>query len=51
MGYAISVCIAVGIIAAAAWILIRRIVSFKRTCGRSACENCPWSGTCNRKDK
>lgn len=38
--------IAAAIIGAAAWILIRRAVAFKRTKGRSACENCPYSDDC-----
>ena len=51
MGYYVSIFIAAAIIASAAWILIRRALSFKRTCGRSACENCPYSGSCGQKNK
>ena len=51
MAYIVSILVAVAIILAAAWILIKRMVSFKRTCGRSACANCPYSGSCSKKDK
>lgn len=30
----------------AAWILIKRTRDFIQTKGRSACENCPYSGQC-----
>ena len=37
------------ILAAAAFILIRRAVRFVRTRGRSACENCPYAKSCSGK--
>ena len=42
----IAYLIAAAIVLAAAWILVRRVRAFFRTRGQSACENCPYSGTC-----
>ncbi len=42
----IAYIVAAAVIGAAIWILWRRISAFKRTGGRSACENCPYSGRC-----
>lgn len=42
--------IGIAIAAAAAWILVRRAVAFFRTRGQSACDNCPYAGSC-RKDR
>ena len=42
----IAYLIAAAIIAAAAWIIWCRVRAFQRTGGRSACENCPYSGHC-----
>lgn len=49
MGYILSILVALAIVFAAAWILVKRLGAFKRSCGRSACENCPYSGACGGK--
>lgn len=36
---------------AAAWILVKRVIRFIKTGGKSACENCPYSGQCKGQCK
>jgi len=42
----LAIIIGIAIIALAAIILARRAIQFFRTKGRSACANCPYSGSC-----
>lgn len=34
------------LVGAAAWVLVKRLIRFIKTGGRSACENCPYAGHC-----
>lgn len=43
----VGIVIGILILAAAATILVRRLVAFVRTRGRSACDHCPYAKGCH----
>ena len=42
----ISYALAIVILGLAAWLIVRGVKSFLKTGGQSACDHCPYSGSC-----